>query len=104
MKTNLFKIIFSLFAVSTLGAGCKKSLEIDPKQSIDASTALTTKDGVNAAIVGVYARFKSARLDGLDMIALPEALSDNGVAINKSGRLLPEANNNSGAHFTTSLW
>jgi starch-binding outer membrane protein, SusD/RagB family len=102
MRTS-FKIFFVIvFGLSV--TGCKKALEIDPSQSIDAATALTTKDNVNAAITGVYSRLKSARLYGRDLIALPEALSDNGFATNKSGRLLPEANNTSGAHFTTTLW
>ena len=67
-------------------------------------TALTSKDGINAAVVSVYSRFKSVRMYGRDIIALPEALADNGVATNKSGRLLGEANNNYRVHFPQDIW
>jgi len=103
MKKSFFKIFSFLLLISALGVGCKKALEIDPRQSIDASTALNTRDGVNAAITGVYSRLKSARQYGRDLIAIPDALADNGFATNKSGRLVGEANNNSGAHIT-GLW
>jgi hypothetical protein len=109
MRTYKIKILFSLLIIASL-VSCKKALEIDPAQSIDAGTALTTKDNVNAAITGVYSRLKSARLFGRDLITHPEALADNGFATNKSGRLLPEANNtappSSGAsnHFTATLF
>jgi hypothetical protein len=79
-------------------------LDIQPRQSIDASTALTTKDGINAALTSVYSRFKSVRLYGRDLIAIPEALADNGFATQKSGRLLNEANNVFRAHFGDALW
>ncbi len=85
------KIIFNLtlFALVLIGfSGCKDALDIDPRQSIDANDALTSKDGINAAVVSVYSRFKSVRMYGRDIIALPEALADNGVATNKSGRLI----------------
>ena len=109
MRTKFIKLSFSLFALATL-ASCEKALDIDPKQSIEASTALNSRDNVNAAVTGVYSRFKSARWYGRDMIALPEALADNGFATNKSGRLVPEANNVAGSasgtanHFTATIY
>ncbi len=103
MKNILLKL--SLIAlVSASISSCRDALVINPRQSIDATTALTSKDGINAAVVSVYSRFKSVRLYGRDMIAFPEALSDNGFATNKSGRLLPEANNVYRAHFGDALW
>ena len=48
-----------------------------------ALTNPTSKDGINAAVVSVYSRFKSVRMYGRDIIALPEALADNGFATNK---------------------
>lgn len=104
MKRNTL-YIFSLVALlaGTL-AGCKKALEVIPRDSAEATTALSTREGISAATTGAYARLKSLRVYGRDLIALPEALSDNGFATNKSGRLLNEANNVFGAHFTTELW
>jgi starch-binding outer membrane protein, SusD/RagB family len=98
LKTFAF-CFFILVVIS-----CKKQLEIAPRQSIDSNTALNSKDNIEASITGIYARFKSARLYGRDLIAVAEALSDNGFATNKSGRLLPEAQNNQGATFTTAIW
>ncbi len=104
MKTLNNKTVILLLASALIFAGCTKQLEIDPQQSIDAAQALTTADGVNASITGIYAKLKSARWYGRDMITHPEALADNGYATNASGRLLPESNNTSGAHFTTTIW
>ena len=101
---NIFLKLSLIALVVTSFSACRDALVIDPRQSIDAATALNTKDGINAAVVSVYSRFKSTRLYGRDLIALPEALADNGFATNKSGRLLPEANNVYRAHFTASHW
>ena len=90
--------------LALLISSCNKQLEIDPHQSIDANGALSSREAVEAAITSVYARLKNARLYGRDLITHPDALSDDGFATNKSGRLLPEANNNFGAHFTATIW
>ena len=104
MKKIFSKYIIAAGLFAILATGCEKQLEIEPQQSIDASTALESRDALEAVITGLYARLKNARMYGRDMITHPEALSDNGFATNKSGRLLPEANNNQGAHFTTTIW
>jgi hypothetical protein len=98
MKKLLILSGFVMVFVATF-TSCTKDLQIDPRQSVDAGTALTSRENVNAAILGVYARLKNNRLYGRDLIAIPEALSDNGFATNKSGRLFNEANNVQGAHF-----
>ena len=101
---NIFLKLSLIALVVTSFSACRDALVIEPRQSIDAATALNTKDGISAAIVSVYSRFKSTRLYGRDLIALPEALADNGFATNKSGRLLNEANNVYRAHFTGTHW
>lgn len=101
---NIFLKLSLIALVVTSFSACRDALVIDPRQSIDATTALNTKDGISAAVVSVYSRFKSTRLYGRDLIALPEALADNGFATNKSGRLLNEANNVFRAHFTGTHW
>jgi len=103
MKNIIYKT--GLLALMMVAFGsCRDALIIQPRQSIDAADALTSKDGINAAVVSVYSRFKSARMYGRDLVAIPEALSDNGFATNKSGRLQPEANNVYRAHFSDALW
>lgn len=104
MKNNIIISTFLALFVLVGANSCKKQLEIDPRQSIEASTALSTREGINASITSIYGRLKSARFYGRDLIAVSEALSDNGFATNKSGRLLPEAQNNQGATFTGTIW
>ncbi len=104
MKRYTIAALLLIGVVATGVFGCKKQLEISPRQSIDAATALNTREGIEASITSIYARLKSARLYGRDLIAVAEALSDNGAATNKSGRLLPEAQNNQGATFTNTIW
>jgi starch-binding outer membrane protein, SusD/RagB family len=104
MKYIGYKLFTALALGSLLLSGCKKQLEITPRQSIESATALNTKEEISASIVGIYATLKSARLWGRDLITHPEALADNGYATNKSGRLLPESNNVFGSHFTGTIW
>jgi starch-binding outer membrane protein, SusD/RagB family len=109
MKKNILNLsTFLVVSMVILTTSCEKQLEINPRQSIDASTALSSRDAVEASITSIYANLKNARLYGRDLITHPEALSDNGFATNKSGRLLPEAQNNlptqTTNHFTNTVW
>ena len=101
---KIFQTGLALATLLVVFSSCKKQLEIFPRQSIEATTALTSKDAIDASITSVYATYKSARLYGRDLIAIPEVLADNGFATNKSGRLINEAANVQGAHFTGTVW
>ncbi len=104
MNKYIFKYFIAITITGLIAGGCDKQLEIAPLQSIDAATALTSREALDASLTSIYSRLKSTRLYGRDLIALPEALADNGFATNKSGRLLPEAQNNQGATFTGTIW
>jgi starch-binding outer membrane protein, SusD/RagB family len=96
------KLIYSIcgFALALVAfTGCKKQLDVDPKQSILTNEIFSSRDNINASITGVYARLKNPRLYGRDLLAVSEALSENGQATGKSGRLINEAANVFGAHF-----
>ena len=80
-------------------SSCSDILDVQPRQSIDSATALSTEDALNAALNGVYDRLQSTNIYGRDLIAIPEALSDNGRATNKSGRLFAEYQNQANSHF-----
>ena len=95
--TNLYKI--AVLGVVLTFASCTDLLDVQPRASIDSVTALTTEDAVNAAVNGIYDRLQSTNLYGRDLVAIPEALADNGRATNKSGRLNPEYQNQVNAHF-----
>jgi hypothetical protein len=94
---NIIKPLALSFLI--IASSCSDLLDVQPRQSIDAATALTTEDALSAALNGVYDRLQSTNLYGRDLIAFPEALADNGRATNKSGRLNPEYNNQANAHF-----
>jgi starch-binding outer membrane protein, SusD/RagB family len=104
MKHIFYKSFTALAFAGLLLSGCKKQLEITPRQSIESAGALTTREEISASITGIYARLKGARVYGRDMITHAEALADNGFATQKSGRLLPESNNVFGAHYTGTIW
>ncbi len=90
-------IILTIIAVGLLS--CEKWLDIEPKQSIDASVALTNKTGIEATLTSVYARLQHSNLYGRDYIALSEALSDNSIHRGGPTHLQTEASNSRSAHF-----
>ena len=101
-QINKYKYGMAILAFLVFLSGCSKQLETTPRQSIDANGALGSRDAIEASITSIYASLKNQY--GRDLIALPEALADNGFATNKSGRLIGEAQNILGSHFTTTLW
>ena len=92
-------IVSFLITASIIVSSCKKQIEVQPRQSILIDQVFTSKDNINAAITGVYSRLKSLRLYSRDLFAVSDALSENGFATNKSGRLVNEAALVPGAHF-----
>jgi hypothetical protein len=98
---NISTIIFGLLLL----ASCKNLLKVEPRQSIDASTALTNETAIQAALRGCYDRLQAVDLYGSSQIAFAEALSDNGRgrqaggAATNSGRLSGQLQNIPGAHL-----
>ncbi|WP_245579237.1 RagB/SusD family nutrient uptake outer membrane protein [Algoriphagus mannitolivorans] len=103
---NIFKKATLSVALigSVLLGGCESGLQVDPRQSIDASGALNTPDAVDAALNSVYARLRSVRNYGRDLLALSDALADVGQTTSNSGRLISENNNQPNAHFQAGFW
>lgn len=104
MKKLSLSIKVLAIASTMFFASCSNLLNVEPRQSIDSATALSTQEALEAAVSGVYDRLQALRMYGRDFIALPEALSDNGRATNKSGRLQAEYQNQPNAHFTAGTW
>ncbi|WP_448518700.1 RagB/SusD family nutrient uptake outer membrane protein [Rhodoflexus sp.] len=78
---------------------CQSALNIEPRQSIDASRALNSPEAVNAAITNVYSYLKAQVLYGRDLIATVEAMADNSRIINRAGgRYVNQGNNVLGSH------
>jgi len=95
---KLIKI--SILCVAVMFASCKDTLNFDPQQSVDSATALNSVDNIRSAITGAYVPLKSTNLYGNRMITLGDALADNGRSTNKSGRLVNEARNQIGSHYS----
>lgn len=64
-------LIFLLTLVLTI-ASCSDVLDIDPQQSVDSSEALTTADGVESAVVGMYSILGKGSLYGTNISLLSE--------------------------------
>jgi starch-binding outer membrane protein, SusD/RagB family len=99
MKKMIYKSLLCITVTAFLAVSCKKQLEVAPQSSIDEETALKTKSGIEGNITSIYSNLKAQVMYGRDMLALPDALGDNGHATNHSGRLIPEARNQINAHF-----
>ncbi|XWW45857.1 RagB/SusD family nutrient uptake outer membrane protein [Fibrella sp. USSR17] len=102
MRTYKLILSASLLTAGLLTiSGCKDStlLEVKPRTAADSQTALTTPEGFDAAINGIYDRLQSTALYGRDFLAVSEALSDNAQFTNKSGRLVNENRNVQNASF-----
>ncbi|WP_162795966.1 RagB/SusD family nutrient uptake outer membrane protein [Pedobacter nanyangensis] len=96
-----FRYYIVFIALSLFSSACEKLLEIDPKQSIDSSMALTSKEGIEAALVSVYSRLQNYTLYGRDYLALSEALSDNAKHTANASHLANESTNGRNAHFAS---
>ncbi|SDG81522.1 SusD family protein [Pedobacter terrae] len=71
---NILAGFFLLLSISS----CKKQLEIDPKQNIDANAALNTTADVQNALIGAYTFMATGDLYGNNLVFIPDLYaSDN---------------------------
>jgi len=73
---NIGLVLAAVLAVSS----CKKVLDVEPQQSIDAGTALQNDQDVNSLVVGGYALMGTGNLYGTNLLLLPDLLGSDGVA------------------------
>lgn len=71
------KTFFASAAIASLlmMTACNKKLDVNPKQSIDAATALTSTEDVNAAVIGCYSIMGGGSLYGTDLLQMPDLLA-----------------------------
>ena len=60
-------------------ASCKKALDVEPAQTIDASTALENDQDVNSLIVGGYSVMAGGNLFGTNLLMVPDLLGSETV-------------------------
>lgn len=66
--------------LATLTTSCDKKLEFEPRQNIDATTALESSSDIRSAVIGAYSIMGGGALYGTNLNILPELLgSDNYV-------------------------
>ena len=72
------KIIYTLSLLLIL-ASCSSELDIDPQNTIDASTALTNEAGVEAALIGAYNDLQDSDVFGTNYNMISELLAADGA-------------------------
>jgi len=104
MKIMYKKILaVSVVALVLAGTSCKDTLDVQPKQSLDAAAALTDFASVNAISVSLYSRAQSFSYYGQSMLIAPEVLADNyTITANSGGRYVGERINAPNSHLN--LW
>jgi starch-binding outer membrane protein, SusD/RagB family len=75
---KLKHILLPLLVMVLAGPSCTKKLEIEPQQSIDAGTALTTDSDVEAALVGTYSILSGGALYGTNLLLLADLQAAEG--------------------------
>ena len=87
-------IKYTTLILAVISFSCKDLLEVTPRQSLDTSVALTTQDGINAAVTSAYSNLKNSAIYGRDLLAIAECLGDDARVINRAGgRFVSEAQN-----------
>ena len=76
-KTN--KLLLLILAITGMFTACKKALDVEPKQTIDAGTAIQNDQDVNSLIVGGYALLGGGSLYGTNLLMLPDLLGSEGT-------------------------
>lgn len=97
MKNYSIKLL--LVGLVLIFSSCGEWLDVQPRQSIDSSSALTSQEAITAATNAVYARFRAVSLYGRDFLAIPEILADNATNTGTGNRLVGQYFNNPGAHM-----
>ncbi|MCZ4245498.1 RagB/SusD family nutrient uptake outer membrane protein [Pedobacter punctiformis] len=67
-----YKNILAAFLLVLSVSSCKKQLEIDPKQNIDANAALNTTADVQNALIGAYTFLATGDLYGTNLVFIPD--------------------------------
>ena len=79
MKIINNKLLYGcLLICGVIGFNSCKKLDLQPRQSIDANTALSTADDIDAAVVGGYSIIGGANLYGENLNLAAELLASSG--------------------------
>jgi len=103
MKYNLIYKLMLFALVTASFSSCKKMLDTQPKNSLDLTFALSSREGLQATLIAVYNSLQGSGVYGRDLILIPELLSDNAeITSNNSNRFIAQGNNTPGNHIN--IW
>ncbi|MET1057714.1 MAG: RagB/SusD family nutrient uptake outer membrane protein [Pedobacter sp.] len=71
------KLIYIILPALLLSTSCKKTLDQQPQASLDATTAYTTRQGVEAGISGVYDGIQQTGYMTVNFLIFPDLYADN---------------------------
>ncbi len=84
-------------------SNCKKPLETTPKNSLELTFALGTKEGLQATLIAIYNSLQGSGYYGRDFYVIPEILADNvEITTANSNRFITQGTNTPGAHVN--IW
>lgn len=99
---NFKKYTSALVLTGLLIAGCSESLiDIQPEDAVLPDIALKRVSGINALILSSYRRLHEFGYYGQNQILNAEALADNLIIANNTGRYTGQVVNGVGNHFGT---
>lgn len=65
-------ILLLISSTALLQTACNKQLDIQPQQDVDAATAITTPENVDAAAIGMYSLLGNGALYGTNLLMMPD--------------------------------
>ncbi|SDZ88031.1 RagB/SusD family nutrient uptake outer membrane protein [Pedobacter hartonius] len=71
------KLLYLLLPVLLFGTSCKKTLDQQPQAALDAGTAFTTRQGIEAGIIGAYDGLQQTGYMTLSYLIFPDLYADN---------------------------
>jgi hypothetical protein len=98
MKTKII-LLFIVLGVFNTACDDMKFVEPDPKDRITIDIALADLDGVSSILASAYNRLINFNNYGQRMMLVGDALADNIVVNNNTGRYNGESRNDVGAHM-----
>src|ERR1041385_6227267 len=91
MKRNT--VIKFMMSVMLVVSACTDVLNIEPKQSLSTSVALSDYSGFQAAVAGIYDQMQTIQFYGRDLMVRAEVRGDNTyLALQNSNRFIPDYN------------
>lgn len=72
--------VYMLGMLALFTQSCDKQLDVEPQQSIDASTALTNASDIDAAVIGTYSIIAQGSLYGTNLFLMADLQASEGYA------------------------